>query len=388
MPNEPQTLTPCEAALATHALQLSGEELEAGQAQRAEEHFALCASCREAAALNAQALGLARGAFSAVRVSVQFTAKTMAALPQTATASTQVRVFGSTPVRSSSWRPVAVAASLALIAVGGVLAMTILKSPPVVAVSTRGTLVDSAGRDVKSIQTGLLCSARENTLLRVENEGTLNVLKGTRFEFRREKNNGAVEMELHNGEVYAQASGSDGVHVACANFQTEVPEGDCFVTQETDNVTRGVVIVFTGRANVTPNLQAALPLKSGQVFFSVGEGPSAFMDTLELGDIPKLVGTNANEANVDAKTLRKQYSERVEGYRRELAELKKLDEAKKADDPQKPELSMRLERISGYLRAHELRLKSLAQAETPGHGIPLNEIERGINGHTDPQTWR
>ncbi len=39
-------------------------------------------------------------------------------------------------------------------------------------------------------------------------------------------------------------------------------------------------------------------------------------------------------------------------------------------------MSERVNRINGYLRMHELRLKSLAQAGRPGRAIPIAEIER------------
>jgi hypothetical protein len=385
MQNDNDNLSVCEQALATYALRLSGEELTAEQAQSADQHIAGCESCRKAAEQTAQITQWTCTAFVSVKVSSGFAARTMAALPASTTPSipqNQPRVYGNpAPVRFP-WRAAAIAASVAVLVAGGLIVLRRTSFTVVVARTQTGALVDSRGNAIHEIKSGQVYSARQNSVVNVEGAGTLNVMKGTQFQFRPDQSKGP-QMELQSGDVYANATGNDGVRVACVNFQTEVPEGDCFVTQEVDSIPRGVVILFNGRAKVTPNLQDSLALSPGQVFFSIGEGVDAFTDTLQIVDVPKLSVAEKTESKTDKTALRNTYAERVAGYKQELAELKKREAEKTAGDPEKTELATRAERISSYLRVHELRLKSLAKAD-----IPLGEIQRGIDGHTDPQTWR
>jgi len=136
-----------------------------------------------------------------------------------------------------------------------------------------------------------------------------------------------------------------------------------------------------------------LVLEEGQVF-TVALGAlvvEPFMETAE--DAARELEQATGDA-VQLRSLRKQYTEVVAGYRQELSSFKK-ECAATSDARRKADLERRCALVEQYLKQHQERLRALpklGEDETPKMRAgrvrrAADRIERGRKEYADPRQW-
>lgn len=371
------------------------------------EHLAACADCRELKDALSFSDRELRAIYHAVQVPAGFAARTLAALPvstakpeNTVPHEAGMRVFASSA--PSAWNRkawLAAAAAIALI-VGLAIVVGKVGSPAGTASATvaHGSLTDSDGRQIGKLEAGRTYTAKEDTILRVGDHAQLKALEGANFQIELAKS-GQTQLKLQSGDMYAAQPEQPGqpdqtdqnpLVISCTTFQTELHAGDFFVGEEpAAEGSRGVVIVFRGHAHVIPlseNGEASLRLDEGEIYVTVGRNSQSHQMKIAIAD------ARAGRVWQDVNALRKEYQTRVLGYQQELKSLKE-QLAQTKENQQALELRERCDRVVTYLDAHQRKLETLSQGTSRGvvgpdkNEIPYEQIERGLNGHSDPSTW-
>jgi len=390
----------CEQALQYQALVLAGEVASAEEEVKLAAHLAACETCRRLKADMAEADGMLRCALSEARVSPGFVARTMAALPEAV-----VVADGQSPNRGSllsvasgqaprvflasrrrwTWVRAGVAAA---VAAAGVLLVwaaatgtfTSSRADSAALVVTKGRVLSANGQPVRELKLEEVYKVQETAVLPLAKAGSLRLQPGAEFRLQSSGSHGDPHLRLKSGDLYVWGKDDQRpIRVEVTNFEAVLHKGDFFVAEEAADSPAGVVIVFAGRAQVAFEKET-MPLQAGQVFLSLGSGDWAVTQTLELAEAVEHLAEGP-AAGQDLVLLRREYEDRVRGYRQELKVLEE-QVGKELDARRQAELRERYQRVLAYLGAHQRRLDSMLQSS------PYDAIRRGLEGHTDdPAQW-
>ncbi|HEY3322374.1 MAG TPA: hypothetical protein VGP72_18070 [Planctomycetota bacterium] len=365
----------CQRAVETHARLLLGDIPAQAEQAEAAEHLASCTYCRQLQAELSKADQMLRETLPGPRLSPDFTARTMAALP--AAQASGVRVFAKGPARRSWLRP----AMAAAIVLGLLLALAakFILVPTANELTVSGdeaVVVDEKGNRAKTLQAGKLYRAVSDAVLPLNAASAFQVKTGASFQVERSA------LKLKAGDVFAwarqEAQGAP-VRVSCLSFDALLNGGDMFVAEEGAENAGGVVIVFRGQAQIVRD-KDSLPVNAGQVFVSLDSHDGAIAQVMELNDALERMRSEPQLAQEDLDALRRDYETRVQGYGKELTQLDEQVKTEKSAE-RVQELRKRQALVTEYRQAHERRLKTM------GRQFPDDEIERGVREHTDPETW-
>ncbi|HYF52311.1 MAG TPA: hypothetical protein VEJ63_23085 [Planctomycetota bacterium] len=342
-----------------------------------------CPRCQSILALSAEFESAVASELSARNPSA-FSAAVLARLPKAsapAAAKGFVVVAAPTP-RRWTWGLAAAVVLLALSAVIGFASGIFQKQVPASAFApnvARGRLTDAQGKSAQKLETGTRYTAREQSVVALNDATLLKLETGTKFEVSSDENPG---VRLAAGDMYASTAAP--LRVSLRNFETDLHGGEYFVAQEDALGMQGVVIVFSGQAHVRVNRNAdlLLPLNPGQVYYSVEENGEMFADTVAASEVkpPK----DLVAATDDEKRL---YADRVKGFEAELAEVRTQLARLPESAQQRSELQKRAGLIEKYLHDHRQRLEAMGGVDHP-RKLPYEQIQRGLMGRTDPATWR
>jgi anti-sigma factor RsiW len=379
----------CEQAIMLQSRMLLGEMLDSREHAELKAHLSNCIACRSESAEIEKMHNLIASAMSATKLSQNFAAKTMAALPlqpvETAEAPA-LRVFAPPSSRRWPWAISGLAAAVVVSVLVAWLAFTWQTHLPTnvseLLTAKRATLIDSDGRAVRNVKPGLVYKVKEDTVLPLQGNGLVKLQQGAEFSVSADPASAAPALMLQTGDLYAHGgNGEKPIHVNCNTFETLLHAGDFFVSDQAgENTSGGVVIVFNGHAQIKRENEA-MPLRSGQIFLSVGNRDTQLVQILEMTEAMTRIAEAPQIGDLpDAATLRKEYENRVRGYHRELETLKTLAQ-RENDEHQQAELKERYQRMSAYYEAHRRKL------ETLNHEMPLDIIKRGLNGRTDSSSW-
>ena len=404
-------ISDCDRVLEIKVRQLSGEPVDEREQALLHTHLAACPACASAQNLITETDAVLKQTYGSAKVRTGFSARVLSALPasfevpNTAEKVTEkeharVRESAMTPVGqnsglrvysnatgnsqsvSRSWFKYGLAATVLIGVLGLVLARVSKQGPGSI---KRGLLAGADGQAVSEMQPGHLYTAKEETVLDLGAQARVKAEAGAEIEIT-----GSIkpEVRLRTGDLYAATTDDDKpLRVSCSNFDTDLHTGDFFIAEERGaaNETHGVVIVFSGHARVTPKEMEEMPLTAGQVFYSVGDDVLALSERRDLTDLSRDGQMPAILPNKDVSLLRQEYKTQVEGYQKELKQLRE-ELTRVKEEMQVAELRERSQRVVEYLDAHRRRLKSLSDV-APTPQFPLEQIERGLKGHLDPATW-
>ena len=244
----------------------------------------------------------------------------------------------------------------------------------------KGALTDAQGETAKRLNTGTKYTARERTVVAIQGDTLLRLEAGAAFEVGGEEENPSVR--LATGDMYASSSASNSapLRVSLKNFDTDLHSGEFFVAQEESAGTQGVVIVFSGMAQVRVNADVTLPLNAGQIYYNVEQGGASSDATIRTDQI------NRSNALAESGELKQLYSERVKGFESELEQIQKKLDGMAEGVAQRGELQERARRVEEYLRQHRQRLEAMSGVDY--RRMPYEQIQRGLRGRIDPAAWR
>jgi hypothetical protein len=382
---------PCQRALEVHTRQLLNEAVDAAECSFSASHLAQCAACRALFSelssthqvLNAQAMAGAASPGFAARTMARITVARAPEKPNIQ--APKVWVAPRTGVR---FRKVALIAAMVMLAVAAVIAGVWVsrKSGPGLSIK-RGEIVDAAGNVEGKLQPGHDYIVRQQTVLDLSDAVHVKAEAGAQFRLR---DNGTAlpDIELRSGDLYARADDAAApLELSCKFFDASVNSGDVFVAHEDAEVSRGIVIVFAGSAQVTSRNQTTVQLDEGHVFYSVGSESWSSADRIELRDVPRLQQKYAADSQPAAQPaeLRAQYAEKVAGYRSEMDNMRRKLASLTPASPEHSEVAERLQRVEKYLQVHQQRLQALTSAGEIAP--PFDQIQRGIDGHANAKDW-
>jgi len=383
----------CGRALEAHTRLLDGQALSHAERLQLDAHVADCKECAQSQLDLSSLEHTLNSALNQIRVSPGFAARVLKTLPKQATTIPQLpRVFGAPPQRR--WWVAAVAAIALLVTgsllyVGQVNHQNSANGPLTV---HTGILLGENGKAVKRVQRGASYTAQETAVLPVTHHSVVKIERGSQIAMSGTEANPGVE--LKSGDLYASAQDEKNpLRVSCSTFHTDFFGGDFFIAEAGagGDDPRGVVIVFTGRAEIMPRSAQprvagdavaeaiTVPLRAGQVFMSLGADEYHVSQTMELSEAVVRLRENPPEL-VDVPTLRRDYQKRIQGYQTDLQTLETLLGTVK-DTHHLAELRERKQRVLAYCEAHQRKLETLVQP------MPLDQIERGVRGRSDPARW-
>lgn len=386
----------CAQALERQALLLAGEPVSAEEEAQLTAHLAACEACRRLQTEMAEADKLLRGALAEARVGSGFVARTMAVLPAAPENLAEVtqakpvapagpRVFLASQNRRWMWLRAGMGAAVAAAGVLLVWAAATGKfssteGNSAALIVKKGRVLSASGQPVRELRLGEVYRVAETTVLPLAKAGTLKVQPGAEFRLQSSGGSAGPALRLKSGDVYVRGKDDQTpIRIAVTNFEAALHKGDFFVAEDAADAPTGVVIVFSGRAQVAFEKET-MPLQAGQVFLSVGDGDWAVRQTLELSEAVEHLAEGP-VARQDPVWLRREYEERVRGYQQELKVLEQ-QVGKEQDARRQAELRERYQRVLTYREAHQRRLDAMLQAS------PFEAIRRGLQGHTDdPAQW-
>jgi len=387
-------LAACEEAMVRQTRLVVGEDLPADEQAQLAQHLASCAACRRLQAELAHSDQTLRATYAGTHASAGFAASVMAALPAALEPQPQTvqraapagpRVFAAGPHPRRNWAKLGalaagLAASVALIlaiASGGLFP----RGGTGIAIKGPNRLLDANGQPVRQLKVGEVYTVQDTTVLALpKNAGLLKLQPGTEFQLQPSANSGQ-DVQLRSGDLYVWGEDDQRpVRVASPSFDATLHKGDFFVADGGDDDPTGVVIVFSGRAQVAFE-QETMPLRAGQIFVSMGRDDWAVTQTIELNAAMEAVVAAPAPPQEDLAALRREYEARVRGYQRELKVLER-QVREETNAQRRAELRARQQLVATYRDAHQRRLDSLWQA------MPFEAIRRGLGGHIgDPTKW-
>ncbi|MFH0937776.1 MAG: hypothetical protein V1899_00595 [Planctomycetota bacterium] len=387
----------CEQAMANWLLlaEAENEYLAASEKAALDKHLADCATCRVRQNELIQINHALRSAFQAAQTGPDFVAQTMARLPAAPAAMTptprvssvpSMLIFTAQPRRHWILTKSRLVATFVISLVGATIAVLLLTQEHALAVPVmKGVVTDNCGRPVKTLITGQDYRIQETTVLALNRTAHIKAQPGAEFQLKTAADKKTASFTLNTGDLYASVeSESAPLRMECAKFDAELYGGDFYVAQDTSKTNKmcNIAIVFNGLARVMSPQQSPVAVRAGQVFVSVSSEGRTFSDTFDF----KLVLQNEHETIQQSAGMRDDYRVCVEGYRSDAATLRKKLAVAPLGSPLHDDLSDRHRRVTQYLEAHQRRLESMSRKEA-NEQIPLEEIKRGVNGHTDPKMW-
>ena len=365
---------------------LVGEGLDSAERRELESHLAACSACQTLQNELTRADAMLRSGISASRASASFKERTLAALPVVAKPETP-RVFSASPVRRSWVARLSIAAAL----VAGILVVLAaasftgkkstsdLHGPMTV---HRGVLHDSNGNVVTHLKAGTVYTVQADSVIPINDASVVNMKEGSEFEVEVAADTGEHSVKLKTGDLFAYGraeSDKTPLRVSCSTFDTLLHAGDFYVSDDGNQDTGSVVIVFSGQAQITRDNET-LPLRAGQVFYVLAAEDMVFAQTLELSDAVVKLHDDPGIQRKDLAELRDLYEKQIRGYQKELVELDR--QLKSEQNPQKlVELRKRQQLVLSYRDEHQRKLKSFWRE------FPYEELKRGLNNRTEPSTW-
>jgi len=367
----------CREPLEIHVKLLAGVAATSAEQALLATHLASCESCRTLHPQVAETHSAIQNAYADSKVSAGFAQRTLARLARTAEpvgSQPGLKVYSAHPPRRY-WKAGLAAAIVAAILTIPIVRMALHSS------SIKGQVVDENGQDASEIRPGVRYTVKQDAVFPLGAHTRVKAQAGTQFQLATA--DAGAALNLKNGELYAGTKDNrEPLKISCSAFETNLQAGDFYVAGQESGEPRGVIIVFRGFAQVTANDKESLPLPlvEGQIFVTSGRGDTAYRDTLNIDDMR----TVKQKSNANRAGQVEDYQQRVDGYRQEMKDLK--DQLAQAGESQRAvELRERLQRVKGYLDAHQRKLNSLEDDFILP--FPFDEIDRGLNGHSDPSTW-
>ena len=330
-----------------------------------------------------------KSAFKHSQLSSEFLSRAMAALPAQAaraeTSGARPLVFAAQPESRRRWAAVGMAAAVAVVVLVGLMSANFpgTSAPPAVAQVLsiqKGRLTDTQGNSVRELKTNTVYQVQQDTVLPVDEDSLIRFQPGAAFSMRKVADAGGAELKLQSGDLYAfRKNDRKPLQVSCNTFDTRLKSGHFFIADEGGVAGHGVVIAFSGQAEVIRRNES-IALQPGQIFISMVADDHAFAQVVEMVEVEQRLQVQHGSGKRDNADLRREYEQRVNGYRREMDELQQTIQ-KAGDAQQQAELRERFQRVTEYYEAHQRKLQALK------HEFPLEIIRRGLNGDSDPSKW-
>ena len=380
----------CERAMQLQTRSLVGEMVNSAELRELESHLAACPACQTLQNELVRADASLRSGISASRASASFKERTLAALPaQPIAANPETpRVFSASPARRSWAARLSIAAALVagILVVWAAASLTGRKSGPSELHSPmtvhRGVIHDGNGNVITHLKAGTVYTVQADSVIPINDASIVNMKEGSEFEVDVAADTGEHSVKLKAGDLFAYGraeSDKNPLRVSCSTFDTLLHAGDFYVSDDGNQDTGSVVIVFSGQAQITRDNET-LPLRAGQVFYVLAAEDMVFAQTLELSDAMVKLHDDPGVQRKDLAELRDLYEKQIRGYQKELVELDR--QLKSEQNPQKLiELRKRQQLVLSYRDEHQRKLKSFWRE------FPYEELKRGLNNRTEPSTW-
>jgi mannose-6-phosphate isomerase-like protein (cupin superfamily) len=178
------------------------------------------------------------------------------------------------------------------------------------------------------------------------------------------------------------------MRVSLSNFETELQSGEFYIGQSGayshGSGSQSVLIVFSGTAQVLDR-DSIVSLNAGQIYYNV-EQPIGKGSQISNTTTTEIVLIRKPTPAHDSET-KQMYRERVVGFETELKQLRGTLALQTEKNAQSEELEHRTQRVEEYLKQHRQRFETMNASEAEKQ-LPYEQIQRGIQGRTNPATWK